>query len=621
MNYKILAENILKEVGGKGNVQGLIHCATRLRFTLKEEQKVNSDAVKNINGVSGLVKGNGQFQIIIGPDVASVYKELMTMGISDNGGAEENNSKNFLGKAMDFIAGCFTPILAVITAGGMLQVLLSILSMCGVLSETSDTYLVLYQVSQAAFFFIPIYLGNSVAKKLNMDPFLGMLLGGVIVLPGMTGLIAQEGGITLFGIGIRSVTYSASVVPILLGVWFMSYVYKFVDKIVPKSLKFILRSLLTLLITAPVVLLVLGPIGTFIGDYVALFLEFLMNNFGPLALMFMGAFAQLLVMAGMHYCLSPILLAIYAANGYDTLIVPGMLMGLIAEAGVCVAVALKTKDQDMKQISISSAITSVMGISEPALYGVTLKYKKPLIAVIAGGAAGGLYAGLTHVKAYALVASIASVPTSLVTVSNFVNTIIAIVITFVVSFGITFFMKLEDKKDTKKPEKDTRAKSIDMKTEEFFSPVSGKTVPLTDVKDNAFSSFALGKGIAIIPDSDDIVAPGDMKVSAIFPTKHAIGLTTEHKVELLIHIGIDTVNLNGEGFECHVSQNQLVKKGEKLITFNKKNIIENNFDPTVIVVVTNTNDFLDVIPTSKGEVTKEDTLITVLIGGNDNVSR
>lgn len=604
MDYRKLAESILSKIGGSQNIINVVHCATRLRFTLKDEKVADSEGIKQLKGVSGLVTSNGQYQVIIGPDVASVYAQLKELGVGLS--TDENNKKGkFFDGLLDFIAGCFTPMIAVIAAGGMLQVLLSLLSMAGILPETSDTYLVLYQVSQAAFYFIPIYLGHSVATRFKIDPFLGMLLGGILVLPGLASLLAQEGGITLFGIGVPNVGYSASVVPILLGVGFMSYIYKFADKYVPNSVKFILRPLLTIIITAPVVLLFLGPLGVMIGNYVAEFLNFLTNNFGPLAVMFMGAFAQLLVMTGMHTCMTPILLATLATYGYDNLIVPGMLLGLATEVGVCVAAGLKSKDSEFKQLSFSCAITAAMGISEPALYGVTLKLKKPLLALIVGGAVGGLYYGLMGINTPVIIASFVAIPSY----SNVLHTLIGLVLAMGIAFVMTWFMVKDEQQVEKLEEKKA---VVDVKAKSLKSVSKGQCINLQDVNDAAFASYALGKGIAIVSEDGDVYAPFDGKISALFPTKHAIGLVNEDGIECLIHVGINTVNLNGEGFENFVAVNDVVQTGQKLLHFNQALIREKGYDTTIMVTITNTDQFLDVLAIKPQTVDLTDDVLNIV---------
>ncbi len=612
MDYKQLASDIYEKVGGAKNIQHVTHCATRLRFTLANDKKADGEGIKKLKGVTGLVEGNGQFQVIIGPDVSSVYAQLPGTGSDE---ATSNKDQSAISRLLDFIAGCFTPMIAIIAAGGMLQVLLSLLQLSGVLAETDDTYLVLYQVSQAAFFFIPVFLGNSVAKRLKIDPFLGSFIGAIFVMPGLTALISQEGGISLLGFAVPNVSYNASVLPVLLSVWLMSYVYKFADKILPNSVKFILRPLISVIVITPFALLLLGPLGVMIGNYVAEFLNYLTNNFGPLAVLFMGAFAQLLVMTGMHTTLTPILLASLATYGYDNLIVPGMLLGLAAEAGICIAAGIKAKDTEFKQLSFSSAITALMGVSEPALYGVTLRLKKPIVGMILGGAAGGLYFGLTNINTPVVIASFVALPSY----SNVLHAAIGSLITFAIAFGYTWVVV----KDTDFPngnvaeaaelEVEQAAEPLKSAVESFVAaPLSGAVIPLSETNDQAFASLALGKGLAIKPADDKIVAPFVGKVSAVFPGNHAIGLTSENGIELLIHIGIDTVNMKGSAFVREVNEGDTIQPGQTLLQFDSQKIQEAGYDDTVMITVTNTANYLDVIPaTENNQVTANDQLLAV----------
>lgn len=615
MDYKKLATDIYEKVGGNDNIQHVTHCATRLRFTLVDEKKANSEEIQNLKGVTGLVKGNGQFQIVIGPDVSSVYSQLPTIESKE----KVNSEGSVVSRLLDFIAGCFTPLIAIIAGGGMIQVLLPLLTLSGILTETDNTYLVLYQISQAAFFFLPVFLGFSVAKRLNIDPFLGSYIGAIFVMPGLTGLISQEGGITFLGFTVPNVSYGASVVPVLLSVWMMSYVYKFADKYLHNSVKFILRPLISVLVITPFALLLFGPLGVYIGNYVAEFLSYLTNNFGFLALAFMGGFAQLLVMTGMHTTLTPILLTTLATYGYDDLVVPGMLLGLSAQVGICIAAGIKAKDSEFKQISFSSAITAFMGVSEPALYGVTMKLKKPILGMIIGGAIGGLYYGIMQINTTVIIASFLALPSY----SSILHATIGAVITMSITFGYTwFFVKDEDFPngnlvvvDGNIDEKLTSGVSADkdLSNEKIvLAPVSGKLIPLVETSDQAFSSLALGKGIAIKAKSEEIIAPFNGKVSAVFPGNHAIGLTSEEGIELLIHIGIDTVNLNGSAFERFVEEGMTITIGQKLLGFNIDKIQENGYDDTVMITVTNTQEFLDVITaTDNAEIFMNEKLLSV----------
>lgn len=613
MDYKQLAADIYEKVGGAKNIQHVTHCATRLRFTLADIKKADGEGIKQLRGVTGLVEGNGQFQVIIGPDVSSVYAQLPGTGSAEERAGKQQSA---VSRLLDFIAGCFTPMIAIVAAGGMLQVLLSLLQLSGLLAETDDTYLVLYQVSQAAFFFIPVFLGNSVAKRLKIDPFLGSFIGAIFVMPGLTELISQKGGISLLGFAIPNVSYNASVLPVLLSVWFMSYVYKFADKILPNSVKFILRPLISVIVITPFALLLLGPLGVMIGNYVAKFLNYLTNNFGPLAVLFMGAFAQLLVMTGMHTTLTPILLTSLATYGYDNLIVPGMLLGLAAEAAICLAAGIKAKDTEFKQLSFSSAITALMGVSEPALYGVTLRLKKPIVGMILGGAVGGLYFGLMNINTPVVIASFVALPSY----SNVLHAAIGSLITFVIAFGYTWVMvkdadfpnanipsdQLVEKGEQKTPPLKPAAEKM------IMAPLSGTVIPLSETNDQAFSSLALGKGLAIKPADNRIVAPFSGTVSAVFPGNHAIGLISDAGIELLIHIGIDTVNMKGESFIREVNEGDSIHPGQELLRFDSQKIQEAGYEDTVMITVTNTSNYLDVIPaTEMKQVSASDQFLAV----------
>ncbi|WP_313537972.1 beta-glucoside-specific PTS transporter subunit IIABC [Enterococcus sp.] len=600
MDYKQLANDIYEKVGGDKNIQHVTHCATRLRFTLADDKKADSEGIKQLKGVTGLVQGNGQYQVIIGPDVSSVYAQLP---VTENGAEESSNDNSVISRLLDFIAGCFTPMIAIIAAGGMLQVVLSLLELSGILAATDDTYLVLYQVSQAAFFFIPIYLGNSVAKRLKIDPFLGSYVGGIFVMPGLTTLLNQEGGITLFGLTVPNVSYNASVLPVLLTVWLMSYVYRFADRILPNSVKFILRPLIAIIVITPFALLLIGPLGVTIGNYVSQFLNYLTNNFGPLAVLFMGAFAQLLVMTGMHTTLTPILLTSLATYGYDDLIVPGMLLGLAAEAAICLAAGIKANDAEFKQVSFSSAITALMGVSEPALYGVTLRLKKPIVGMILGGAVGGLYFGLMKINTPVVIASFVALPSY----SNVLHATIGSLITFAIAFAYTWFVV----KDSDFPNNnvatvtetaDVEAPAATETTEEqavvekiVLAPLQGTVILLAETNDQAFASLALGKGAAVKPQDDTIAAPFSGKVSAVFPGNHAIGITSDSGIELLIHIGIDTVNMQGDGFTRQVNDGDTFSAGQALLHFDSAKIAAAGYEDTVMITVTNTMNFLDVV--------------------------
>lgn len=610
MDFKNLANDIIKEIGGQENVTNVTHCATRLRFNLNDHSVPNDEKIKRLKGVTGVVDSNNQYQVIIGPEVASVYNELPLDTIGNSAPAESKSDASLISRLLDFIAGSFTPMIAVVAAGGMLQVVLSLLQITGILSDTDSTYLVVNEISQACFFFIPVFLGFSVATRLRIDGYLGALVGGILVMPSLNALIMQEGGISLLGVQIPQVSYGSSVLPVLISVWLMSYIYRFVDKWLPNAVKFILRPLITIMVIAPIALLIIGPLGVYAGNYVAMFLNFLLENFGAFAVMFMGAFAQLLVMTGMHTTLTPILLTSLAANGYDSLIVPGMLIGLASQVGITLAAGIRAKNPEFKQLALSSSVTALMGVSEPALYGVTLKLKKSIIGMIIAGAVGGLYLGIMNINTMVIIASFIAIPSY----SNVLHTIIGVGITIVIAFAYTWFVvKEEDYPEDEEnlvTEKQTQLEAgVNV---EVASPVVGRIVPLSDVPDKAFASQALGKGVAIAPTEEYVQAPFNGTVTAVFPGNHAIGLISDEGVELLIHVGIDTVTLNGEGFNRYVEKDERIELGQQLLSFNLETIAEHHLSSLVMIVVTNTNEFADVFITDAEYTNQLEKLLNII---------
>ena len=578
MKNKDLAKNIITHLGGEENISEYSHCVTRLRFSLKDNDIVDGNKIENLPGVISVVKGKGQFQVVIGPAVNDVFQEVAKNIKAKN--QEEGEEKSIVAKIMEFISGAFSPILPVITAGGMIQVILIIGSSFGLLSETSSFYMITNQLSQAAFYFIPVYLGYTSAKMLGFDPFLGMMLAGALIIPDLTAMIGAEGGIKYFGVTLQPIVYSASVLPILMGVWVMSFVYKFSNKVIPNSLKFVLVPLLTVLVAFPITIIILGPIGFVVGEQLGKVLEFLSINLGWASVMIMGMLSPLLVMGGMHYALFPMLITSLATHGYDMLIVPGMLASNMAQAGAAFAVALKIKNSKQKQIAMSSSITALLGVTEPALYGTNLPLKKPLYAALIGGAAGGFVAGIGSLKSYALISSVAALPSYLTSNKNFIVAILTVVVGFSVAFVITYLSKIEE---------DTSVESV-----EIHNIGKGKVIALEDVNDEAFSSLSLGKGYAVVPTEGKITSPVSGTVTVLFPTNHAIGITTKEGVEVLIHIGIDTVKLDGEHFNALIKQGDTVEVGDVLVDVDLNKVTEAGYDITTMVVITNTQDYQDI---------------------------
>lgn len=615
MNYPKLASDIIKNVGGDANVANVTHCATRLRFNLKDVSKANEETLKKTKGVMGVVNKGGQFQIIIGSDVASVYYEILKLGDFEKGSSNDTGEKkNVVSVVLDTIAGIFTPILPAITGAGMIKAVLVLLTASGLLGTESQSYYILNFISDAAFFFLPMFLAYTSAVKFKCNPFMAMSLAGVLLHPNLTALVGAGNPVHFLGLPVTLATYSSSVIPIILTVWLMSYVEKFADKISPKPIKFFSKPLITLLVVAPIALIALGPIGTVVGNVVAQGVNILSAKAGWLVVLLMGAFSPLLVMTGMHYSFFPIVFTQMATSGYDTILGPGMLAANIAQGAAALCVALKSKNSDLKQLAGSSGITAVLGITEPALYGVNLKLKKPFIGVMIGGAVGGLYGGIVGLKGYAMaVPGLAALPIFIGPEgSNFINAIIVCVIAFVVTFVATWFLGFEDLVDEEDNDEEFPKQEALTNKINIASPLTGGVVPLAQVSDETFAKEIMGKGIAIRPTEGRVVSPVNGTVATLFKTKHAIGIVSEDGAEILIHIGIDTVKLDGKHFTAHVNDGDTIKVGDTLVEFDTDAIKAEGYDLITPVIITNTPNYLDILPKEIKTVNEGESLLIII---------
>lgn len=625
MDYKKLAEIILQNVGGSGNVSGLTHCATRLRFNLKDESKANTEAIKGTKGVMGVVSSGGQYQIIIGSDVPNVYKELAKSCNTDGrpgAGPEDNRSAG--AKLIDTISGIFTPILSVLVAAGMLKAILSLLLAFHLTTKEAQVYQIISFMADAGYYFLPIMLANSAAKKFNCNAYLAMMLGGILLHPNFVSMVAasKETGeaIRLFFLPIYNASYSSSVIPIILSVWFMSKVEPIADRISPKPVKFFTRPLLTILVTGVMTLAVLGPVGYIVANIIANTLTTLDVYAGWLVPTIVGALLPLLVMTGTHYSLVSISINSRMTIGYDTMINTGSLASNIAQGGAVLAVSFKSKVAEIKELASSAGVTAVCGITEPALYGVTMRYRSCLYATMIGGACGGFFMGLNGVRNYT------GGSPGLMTMPGYIGgdglhdlifasigALIAFVIAFVVSFVIYHDPK-QEKTRTSAPVSDTNpARSAVMKgTANICSPLTGTAVALSSVSDPTFAEEILGKGAAVIPTDGHVVSPVNGTVETVFETLHAIGMKSEEGVELLIHIGLDTVKLEGKYFTAHVKSGDPVKVGDPLVDVDLEKVKEAGYDIVTPVIISNSFDYGDVLAVSGQDVKAGDGLIKVV---------
>ncbi|BDR56828.1 beta-glucoside-specific PTS transporter subunit IIABC [Xylocopilactobacillus apis] len=580
---KEVTDKIMEYVGGVHNVTNLYHCATRLRFNLIDKSKFNIPALEKMPEVLSAVDSGEEAQIVIGGNVGSYYQEIMkNYHIQDN---NENNSNedrketNIFKRVLNAIVSIMSPIIVVLIAGGMFKVLLAIFTLFG-MNKQSTNYQILNFMADAAFYFLPFMLASSAAKRFRTNQYLAMMMAGVMLHPAFSAMIAAKNPISLFGAPIRLVSYGSSVIPIILVVWFMSYVDRFAEKFIPNVVKTILKPLLIVVITAPVALIIIGPIGSWLGDGLFAIINFL-DKYSPwLIPLLIGTFNPLMVMVGMHISLLPLSTASFTKYGYESISGPGSLASNLAQAGAALAVSLREKNLKAREVAVSATITAFSGITEPALYGITLKYKRVLASVMTAGGIAGLYAGITKVVRYSFGApGIFTLPIFIgKNPNNFINACITGVIAVVLSFVFTYFFGVVNT-----PVKTNEPKKIK-------NVIDGKVIPLSEVNDQVFASGSLGSGVAIEPNGNTIVAPVDSTVTMVYPTGHAIGLTDDNGQEFLIHVGIDTVKLKGKGFNTLVKQDQRVNSGDPLINVDFDLIRNEGFDPTVILAALNTKD-------------------------------
>lgn len=636
MNYQELGSKILTLVGGKENVIGLTHCATRLRFNLKDESKAQTDTLKKTPGVLGVVVSGGQYQIVIGNDVNHVYKPIAEKcNLTQDGGAAKNDGekKSIGAKLIDTITGIFTPVLPAITAAGMLKAVLSLLVAFKLVDTTASTYQVINFMADAAFYFLPILLANSAAKKFGCNPYLAMMLGGMLLHPNFVNMVtaSQESGeaIKLFFIPIYNASYSSSVIPIILTVWFMSLVEPVADRISPKPIKFFTKPLITALIAGAAGLAVLGPVGYIIASWIASGVTMLNTYVSWLVPLILGGVFPLLVMTGTHYGIIPIGINNRMTTGFDTIVYPANLASNIAQGAATFAVAVKTKKNEVRQVASSAGITAVCGITEPALYGINMRFKTPLISACIGGACGGLFMGLFTVKNYG------GGSPGLMTLPGYIGgdslrdlilACIGAAIAFAVAFIISFVLyKDKDDEETspvsggapetasaESAETDKGDSASSGTVTNICAPVKGKLVPLSNVNDPTFAEEILGKGAAVLPEDGNFVSPFKGTVQTVFGTRHAIGLVSDTGVELLIHVGLDTVNLNGKYYAALVKDGDAVEVGTPLLKVDLEGIKSEGYDIITPVIVTNTMDCGDVIAVSEGEIMPQETIIKVI---------
>lgn len=619
--YDGLSRIILQNVGGKNNIQAITHCVTRLRFNLKDASKANTEILKETDGIVTVMESGGQYQVVIGNHVPDVFASVVSVGhlealaASPDGESGEKQKMKPFDAFVSVVTGVFTPFLGVFCACGILKGILALLTALGVLSSDSGTYNILYSLGDAAFFFLPPILGYTAAKRFKLPEMEGLLIGLAMLYPYMlAGNGANIGH--LFGIPVvmpPAGDYSSSVIPVILAVAFAAWFERLYKKFIPDTIKMFTVPFITLVVTFSVTVLAIGPVATLISNGLSTAFNWI-YDLSPIVMgIVVGALWQVLVMFGLHWSLIPIAM-INMANGGD-IILATMFGTTFAQTGAVLGIWLKSKDKKIKSLAPAAFISAVAGVTEPAIYGITLPKKKPffrtcVIAAIAGGVLGAF-----GVKAYQMAGMGVFGYTAYIDNTNHVVTgmIIAIVVSLVcVVAGFISEMLFYKDDAPKKAAKAAAPANPDAKGETIAAPVSGRVIPLAEIQDEVFSSGALGLGLGIEPSEGKLYAPADGEITTFFPTGHAIGIMTDAGTELLIHVGMNTVELNGKGFSPKKKQGDKVKKGELLLEFDLAAIKQAGYSTETPVIVTNADDLGGVEPTDRETVKHGDPVIQTL---------
>lgn len=617
MDYQAIAKEILKDVGGKDNIVDVTHCYTRLRFVLKDTKQANKEALLQTEGVISVVESGGQYQVVLGNKVAHVYNALEPLLAQQLTTKTSTKEKNSLGnRILNTVAAIFTPVVPAIAASGMLKGILAIAVMVAnnfyqVDLKPLNTYIILSAASDALFYFMPVILGYSAAKVFKTNEYIAMVIGATLCYPTIVSLMTEESAVTLFGLHVTKANYVSTVIPIILAIFILAYVQRFLEKVIPEVLKIIMVPTLSLLLMIPATLLLFGPIGIYLGDGVNWLYYYIMNLSPILLGGFIGGIWCVLVIFGAHRGLVPIGINDVARTGRQNLLAFAGAANF-SQAGAAFGVFVRTKNKDLKAVAASATVTALFGITEPAIYGANLRLKKPMIYAVASGAAGGALMGWggSYGTAFANQGLLTIPVYAEAGTKAFICYLLGCGIAFFGAFLLTIFLGFNDlplDESRQEPGLKTEAGTVKEK-QRIQAPVQGQLVSLDQINDEVFASQQMGKTLAIYPTEEQIVSPGNGQVTALYPTHHAIGLKLDNGAEILLHIGINTVELKGRGFETFVKVGERVRLGQKLLSFDKQIIQAAGYDPTVLVIVTNTAEMAVIETTKQIEITPQTNL-------------
>lgn len=624
MDYKKSALEVLENIGGSDNIVSAAHCATRLRLVIADNAKCSKEELENIDGVKGVFEASGQLQIIFGTGIVNkVYEEFIAAaGIT--GATKEDvkqaaaSKQNIFLRAIKTLGDVFVPIIPAIVASGLLMGLLEGLSKVFPAMADSGTYTIIHLFSNAAFVFLPILIAVSAAKVFGGNQFLGAVVGMIMIHPDLVNawnVAGYEGALpsasAWFGLyDINLVGYQGHVIPVVIAVWFMSTLEKKLHKIVPEIIDLFVTPLVTVLVTGYLTLTIIGPIFSTIENGVLSGVEYLINVPYGIGAMLCGAVYAPTVVAGVHHMYNALEAGLLSANGINTWM-PIATAANVAQGAAALALALKTKNQKTKSMALPASLSAFLGITEPAIFGVNIRYMKPFIAGCIGGACGALIAGITGIGASAY--GITGLFGFLITTDYTMQYLLIMIVAAGVAFIISWLLYKEEAPANASASGDAAApaKKIETEKDTVYSPIKGEVIALSDVKDETFAGEVLGKGIGIVPAEGKVYAPFDGEVTTLFDTKHAVGLSTEDGLEILIHVGINTVELDGKGYTAHVAEGDKVSCGDLLLTVDLDAIKKAGYDITTPVIVTNSDDYSEVNALKTGDTAVSEAVIKV----------
>ncbi|MFS0881423.1 beta-glucoside-specific PTS transporter subunit IIABC [Metabacillus niabensis] len=613
MDHSKLAKEILTLVGGEQNVTALVHCTTRLRFKLKNREKANKAMLKKLPNVIQVMEMAGQFQIVIGPDVNEVYREIMMATNLDDVKEEEaqdEDKESFFNRAIDVISSIFTPLLGAMAGVGILKGLLILAVDFGWIVKEEGTYQILHAAADSLFYFMPILLAITSARKFRTDPYISVVIAGALLYPDLIEIYNEGLDITFLGLPIFLTNYSTSVIPIIIAVYVMSKIQPIINKWFHSSIRTFFTPLFLIATMVPLTLLVFGPFGTIVSKWLGIGYSFLYEGSPFIAGAIVGFFWQILVIFGLHWGLVPIAVNNLSQFGLDTF--AAMLTpAIFAQAGSTLGVWLKTRNKQVKAISGPATFAGVLGITEPAIYGITLRFKKPFIIGCIGGAVGGAIVGVSGAAANSVaVPGLTTLPVYFG--QGFPLFIIAIIIAVCIAAIGTFLFGYRDEEDDDEIVPSSKAEHPAIEDSIIYSPLAGAVIPLEQVEDEVFSSGAIGGGVAIIPTEGKLFSPVNGVVTSIFPSNHAFGITSDAGIEILIHIGMNTVQLGGKDFDVQINKGDKITKGQLLATFDIMGIVRAGCSITTPIVITNSMEYLDVISSEAENVEVGERLITIV---------